>query len=212
MSHVGSVGGPHKGARAGRAGGTRGPRRGTGGPRWGGHLRAAHGYERATQRARAGRARGAGGPHRGHRRAAHGYERATQRSRACRARGMGGPHRGHRRAAHRARVGLARAQMGPHNGTSRGCTGVRGRPHGGLGLGLGHRYRWHSRRGIVARPLNMLHDTVGLINLGRAALEHLIPKTGAQPMSEETNNNMWILHELAPCPTLLKCLDVIPDG
>ena len=53
---------------------------------------------------------------------------------------------------------------------------------------------------------------VGLVNFGRAALEHLIPKTGAQPVSEETNKNLWVLHESAPHPTLLKSLDIMPDG
>ena len=57
----------------------------------------------------------------------------------------------------------------------------------------------------------MHHDMVGLVNFGRAALEHLIPKTGAEPMSEESNNNSWILHESTPHPTL-KRLDVILDG
>ena len=34
------------------------------------------------------------------------------------------------------------------------------------------------RRGIVSRSLHVLHDAVGLVNFGRATLEHLIPKTG----------------------------------
>ena len=58
----------------------------------------------------------------------------------------------------------------------------------------------------------MLHDMLDLVNFGRAALEQLIPETGAQPVSEETNKNLWVLHELAPHPTLLKSLDITPDG
>ena len=58
----------------------------------------------------------------------------------------------------------------------------------------------------------MLHDTVGLINLGRAALEHLIPKTGAQPVSEETKNDSWRIHESAPHLTLLTRVEVITNG
>ena len=57
----------------------------------------------------------------------------------------------------------------------------------------------------------MLHDAIGLVNFGRAALEHLIPKTGGKPVCEETNDDPWVLHESTPHPTLLKGLYVVPN-
>ena len=58
-----------------------------------------------------------------------------------------------------------------------------------------------SSPGVVSRPLHMLHDAVGLVNFGRTALKHLIPKTGGQPVCEKANDNPWILHESTPHPT-----------
>ena len=37
-----------------------------------------------------------------------------------------------------------------------------------------HRCQW----GVVAGPLHVLHDVIGLVNFGRATLEHLIPMMG----------------------------------
>ena len=69
------------------------------------------------------------------------------------------------------------------------------------------RCRW----GIVSRYLHVLHDAIGHVNFGRATLEHLILKTGGQPVCDETNDNPWVLHEPTPHSTLLKCLYVVPN-
>ena len=73
------------------------------------------------------------------------------------------------------------------------------------------RLRWEEMS-VLSRSLHVLHDAIGLVNLGWVALQHLILESWNQSMCKDAKYHLWILDETTSHVALLKCLNVLLYG